>query len=178
MKPKIVIIGAGGHSRVVCDAILAQNIYEIVGFLDGGVSIGTTITQGYKVLETPDNIAKIASTAEYFIVAIGNNITRESFFNSSKKLLKPATILHPSAVIGIEVTIGEGCVALGNSVINAFSSIGKNTIINSSVVVDHECKIGNNTHLSIGTMVGSNSIISDYYTSAIGARFESFSKIN
>jgi sugar O-acyltransferase (sialic acid O-acetyltransferase NeuD family) len=177
MKPKIIIVGAGGHGKVVCDAILAQNNYEIVGFLDGTVAIGTEITKGFKVLETPENVAKLAGVAEYFILAIGNNKIRATFFELSKKSFRPAIIIHSSAVIGLEVNVGEGCVVLGNAVINAFSSIGENTIINSGAVVDHECKIGNHIHLAIGTMVGSNSAIADYHTSAIGARIESFSKI-
>jgi len=178
MKSKIIIVGAGGHGKVVCDAILAQNQYEIVGFLDGTVAIGSEITKKFKVLETPENITKLTDAAEYFILAIGNNKIRAKFFELSQKIFKPAIIIHPSAVIGLEVHIAEGSVVLGNAVINAFSSIGKNTIINSGTVVDHECKIGNHIHLSIGTIVGSNSEIADYHTSSIGARIESFSKIS
>jgi FlaA1/EpsC-like NDP-sugar epimerase len=40
MKPKIVIVGAGGHAKVVCDTIMHLNIYEIVGFIDIAKSDG------------------------------------------------------------------------------------------------------------------------------------------
>lgn len=178
MKSRIIIVGAGGHGKVVCDAVLTQNNYELVGFLDGSVAVGNEIVKGFKVLETPENIDKLADAADYFIIAIGNNKIREKFFKLSSQFLKPAVIVHPSAVVGIEVIIGEGSVILGNAVINAFSSIGNNSIINSGVVVDHECKIGNHIHLSIGTMVGSNSEIADYHTSLIGSRIEPFTKVD
>ncbi len=66
---------------------------------------------------------------------------------------------------------------LANTVINTYSSVGKNTIVNTAAIIDHECKIGSHVHLSIGTLVGSNSIITDNTTTQIGQHINSFSKI-
>ena len=177
MGNRIVIIGAGGHAKVVCDAILAQNEYVINGFVDNSLEVGTTVINGYHVIANQDEVESLKSQVDFFIVAIGNNKIREKLFSSIKDILKPATVIHPSAVIGSDVLIGEGTVILANSVINASSKIGENVIVNSRVVIDHDCKIGNNIHLSIGTMVGSNSTINDYYLSAIGESINSFSNI-
>lgn len=178
MKPKIVIIGAGGHGKVVCNAIIAQNKYEVIGFVDTSMEIGKIVTGNFKVVETQNNIANLKSIAEYYIVAIGNNEVRAKIAVETGSFLKPAIVIHPSAIIGSDVTIGEGTVVLANAVINASSSIGKNSIINTGDIIDHDCTIGNNVRLSIGTLVGSNSEIGDGYSSAIGEKINSFSKIN
>lgn len=178
MANRIVIIGAGGHGKVVCDAILAQNKYEIIGFADVAVPVGTAIINGYKVIAAQNEIELLKEKAEYFIIAIGNNRIREQAFFFAKKKLQPAVIIHPSAVIGSEVIIGGGAVILANALVNAFSSIGENTIVNAGAVIDHDCVIGAHAHLSIGTVTGSNSMIGDYYTSSIGERMAAFSKIH
>ncbi len=177
MGNRIVIIGAGGHGKVVCDAILSQNEYVINGFVDASVPVGETIINNYHVIASQDDLASLSSQVDFFIVAIGNNQSRKKVFREAKVFLKPATIVHSSAVVGSDVKIGEGTVILANAVINASSEIGENVIVNSRTVVDHDCIIGNDIHLSIGTMVGSNSVLADGYLSGIGENINSFSKI-
>ncbi|MCX6295902.1 MAG: hypothetical protein NTX97_07520 [Bacteroidetes bacterium] len=177
MENRIVIVGAGGHGKVVCDAILAQQKYVVVGFVDDSVSIGTTVNNNYKVIANKKNMDSLIDLANYFVIAIGNNKIREQLFIDTKTKLKAATIIHPTAVLGSDVKIGEGAVILANSVISANSLIGENTIVNAGVIVDHDCVISNSVHLSIGTIVGSNSIIGNGYTTAIGENINSFSKI-
>jgi acetyltransferase EpsM len=177
MGNRIIIIGAGGHGKVVCDALTLQNKYEIVGFADAALPVGTEIINGYKVIAAQEPLSALQSLAGHFIVAIGNNAVRARLFSELKAFLQPATVIHPSAVTGSDVSIGSGSVILANAVINTSSSIGENTIINCRTVVDHDCRVGSNVHLSIGTMVGSNSSIADNYLSAIGENINSFSKI-
>jgi sugar O-acyltransferase (sialic acid O-acetyltransferase NeuD family) len=177
MGNSIVIIGAGGHGKVVCDAILAQNKFNICGFVDSSIPKDSVVINNYKVIAHPDDIASLKSHVDFFVVAIGNNKIREKLFYQLKEVLKVATIIHPSAIIGSEVKIGAGTVVLANTVINTSAEIGENVIVNSMVVIDHDCKIGNHIHLSIGTMVGSSSSISNGYLSAIGENINSFSKI-
>ena len=177
MKSEIVIIGAGGHGKVVCDAIIAQGEYNVAGFVDDTLAVGDMITSKYKVIATQNNIHSLNNVVDYFIVAIGNNQVREKAYNTSKQYFKPATVIHPSAVIGSNVKIGTGTIVLANAVINSSSNVGENTIVNTGVIIDHDSIIGNHIRLSIGTLVGSNSEIADYYTSSIGDKINSFSKI-
>ncbi len=177
MGNRIVIIGAGGHGKVVCDAILSQNEYVINGFVDANVPVGETVINNYQVIAHQDNLEALKTQVDFFIVAIGNNKIREQIFNLAKTILQPATVIHSSAVIGSEVKIGEGTVVLAYSVINASARVGENVIVNARTVIDHDCIIGNHVHLSIGTMVGSNSTVDDFTTSLIGQKMDSFSKI-
>lgn len=177
MKPKIIIIGAGGHGKVVCDAILAQGTFEVVGFVDASLPVNTSVFQSYKVIAEQSKINSLNTIAEFFVVAIGNNKIREELSVIAAKVMKPAIVIHPSATIAITASVGEGAVILANAVVNADAMISENTIVNSGVIVDHDCKIGKYVHLSIGTMVGSNSAVADYVTTSIGQKINSFSKI-
>ncbi len=177
MKERIIIIGAGGHGRVVVDAINAQGIYDTVGFVDSAFPIGSAIIKGCKVVLHQNDISKIADLADCFIVAIGDNSIREKLYNEAKQYLKPATIIHNKALIGSEVTIGEGTVVLANVFINTSSAIGENAIINVGVIIDHDCVIGDHVHLSIGTLVGGRAVVSNSVTTLIGQLLNSRSKV-
>ncbi len=178
MKEKIVIIGAGGHGKVVADAITAQGKYELLGFIDASIPVGKVIVNDFKVIQTQADFYLLKDQVDTFIVAVGSNIIREKLVIMAEAVLKPATVIHPSALIGSDVTIGVGSVVLANTVINSSSKIGRNTIVNTGSIIDHDCIIGNNIHLSIGTLVGSNSEIKDGYTSRIGEAIDSFSTVN
>ena len=112
MANRIVIIGAGGHARVVCDAILLAKKYELVGFVDVAVPVGTEIMNGYKVIAAQSELASIKNKADLFIVAIGNNKVRSVLFEQMRSQMLPATVVHPSAVIGSGVVLGAGTVVL------------------------------------------------------------------
>ena len=138
---KIVIIGAGGHGRVVADIARACGYEEIV-FLDDADRI---LASG-----------KIADFIKYkenasFVVAIGNSKVREKIQN---QLLdngcEIARLIHPNSVIGSNVYIGIGTVVMAGTVINNGARIGDGVIINTSSSVDHDDVIGDYSHVSVG----------------------------
>lgn len=153
MEKRLIIIGATPYGRVVCDAALAQGEYTIVGFADDSLAPGTTVMGAYQVVASLANIQNLPQLADSFIVAIEDNNDRKRVFEIAVQHFKSATIIHPSAVVGSTVTLGEGSVVLANAVVN--SSIGKDTIVKPGVVIDHECVIGNHVHLGTGTAVRS-----------------------
>ena len=175
MKKRVAIIGAGGHGKVIADAILKSNSYELVGFVDAKLAIGTNVFGAFKVVATQENIQLIIPQIDCFIIGIGSNEIREIVAASLPNNIEWATIIHPSASVSIQTEIGEGSVILANSVINADSKIGRFCIIDSGSIVDHESEIGDFSHLSIGTCVGSNSKISSNTKSEIGQLFQPFS---
>lgn len=142
---KLLIIGAGGHAKVVCD--VAKDYYNEIVFADddkkGLTVLGCDVT--YTVEEA------LNGEKSDFIVAIGNNDVREKlFFKFAKNGFNPVTLIHSSAVIGEEVEIGKGSVVFGGAVINAQASIGCGCIVNTGASVDHDCEIGNFSHVCPG----------------------------
>jgi sugar O-acyltransferase (sialic acid O-acetyltransferase NeuD family) len=177
MKQTIVVIGAGGHGKVIADSIIAEDKYDLSGFVDASLEVGTEIINGYTVIEKQDNIQALIGKIDAYVIAVGNNVIRKKIDQIAVLHLSRATIIHPSAKVGSDVMIGSGTVVLANAVVNASSEIGINTIVNAGVIVDHDCLIGDYVHLSIGTMVGSNSVIEKGHTTSIGQSIQSFTKI-
>lgn len=186
MRKKVVIIGAGGHAKVIAD-IIEKSGDEIVGFLDDNKEIGTTIINEYKVIGDLNNRFTMAVTKENleFIIAIGDNKKREEISHSPN--LKFYTAIHPSAQIGLDVRIEEGTVIMANSCINSSARIGKHCIINTGAIIEHDniiedfvhispntslggtVKIGESTHVGIGSIVKNNITICKNCTIGAGA---------
>lgn len=152
----LIIIGAGGHGKVVADIAFKNGQYERISFLDDYCVD--------KVLGC-DIIGKIANYKEYiseadFIVAVGNSPKRQLIQNelqlSGARII---SLIHPAAVIAFGVKLGVGCVVAAAAVIGPDTQIGDGVIINTACSVDHDCTVGDFSHISIGAhLAGSVSI--------------------
>lgn len=151
MPKNVVIIGAGGHAKVIADIITKSND-NVIGFLDDNLSLqGNRIYLDKKVIGTTKDIDKYKEY--YFVIGIGNNSTRENLATSHD--LKWYTAIHPSAIIANEVSIEEGSVIMAGTIVNTGTKIGKHCIINTKSSIDHDNIIGNYTHISPGaTLAG------------------------
>jgi len=148
MHKTLVIIGAGGQGRIVADVALNMNRYEHIVFLDEGNPDGECL--GFPIVGRIDEAHKYLESAEFF-VAIGNGEVRAKKMCELQEMnAKIATLIHPSAVIGTNVTIGKGTVIVAGAVINPCSSIGKGCIINTCTSVDHDCVVGDYVHVAAG----------------------------
>lgn len=177
MKEGIVIIGAGGHGKVIADAIIKAGKYDLKGFVDAKLAVGTKVFGDYEIIESQDNIGALVNSSTRFIIGIGNNAIREKIQKQLASSVSWATVVHPSAVISYNVLIGEGSVVLANAVINADSKVGAFTIVDSGSIIDHECVIGDFSHLSIGTLVGSNCKLSINTKTNLGEVIFPFSEL-
>lgn len=151
MPKNVVIIGAGGHAKVIADIITKSND-NVIGFLDDNLDIqNKTIYLNKTVLGTTKDIDKYKEY--YFIIGIGNNNIRENIANNHD--LKWYTAIHPNAIIANEVSIEEGSVVMAGSIINTGTKIGKHCIINTKSSLDHDNIIENYVHISPGaTLAG------------------------
>lgn len=142
MGKKLIIIGASGHGKVIADIALKMG-YDIQGFLDDDDSIKDIL--GVPILGNVAKIKKYQKDYE-FVIAIGNNSIREKI--AKQYDVQWATLIHPSAVIGIDVEIGEGTVVMANAVINPSAKIGKHCIINTGAIVEHDNRLEDFVHIS------------------------------
>ncbi len=146
---KLLIIGAGGHGRVVADIAEELNIYEQICFLDDEAKPDLS----YDVIGGVKDAEKFIGEFD-FIVAIGSNSTRETWFNELlKKGASFATLIHPKASIGSNVEIGNGSVVMAGAVINNAAKIGNGVIVNTCSSVDHDCEIGDFVHIAVGAHI-------------------------
>lgn len=152
---KLILIGAGGHSRSVVDSI-DRTKYEICGFIDEnkkGKHIGLPIF-GSRIDDISDFVGY-----KYF-VAIGDVYCRKVWFDKVKSMgLDLINIVDKTAIVSESVTIGSGNFIGKMAIINAGSKIGDNNVINTKALVEHECIIGNHNHLSTNSVINGNVIV-------------------
>ena len=132
----IIIIGAGGHSKVIIDIIRELGNYSIVGIYDDNK---TGYFSGIKII---GKIAEIDNKKnEYFIIGIGNDKIRKNIAEEYNQL-KWATLIHPKTIIAKTATIKEGSVVCAGAIIQTEVEVGKHCIINTNCSIDHESTIG------------------------------------
>lgn len=148
---KIVLIGAGGHCKVIIDIIKSKNNYEIVGVTDKN-----EVTD--KVLDIPiigdDSILeKLHNNGiEYAFICIGaldNLQLRNIIYNKLKKIgFKLPVLIHKDAVVSKYAHVEAGTCIMPGAIINAGAAIKENCIVNTGAIIEHDCIIGKNTHVS------------------------------
>ncbi len=169
MDKKVIIIGAGGHGRVISDIILACGD-EVAGFIDDRADVKIN---GFKYLGSMSEIENYKDSL--FIIGIGNNEIRRRIAKTYPHL-NYYTAIHPSAVISRTASVGAGTCVMPNVTVNSMSEIGEHCIINSGAVVEHDCKVADFVHLSPRVAIGG--IVSIGELSHIGIGTSVVSEIN
>lgn len=160
MQKKVVVIGASGHARVIADVIKSSND-ELIGFLDDNKEVqGKTIFDDKQVLGTINEQDINIYNDCYFIIGIGSNKVRKTIAEKYPNL-KWYTAIHPSSIIGSNVTIDEGTAIMAGTVINTGTIIGKHCIVNTSSSLDHDNILEDYVHISPGAHLAGNVKISE-----------------
>lgn len=136
----MILIGASGHAKVIID-ILEKTEEKVNYLVDANPDIKELA--GYDVVE--DNGYEPSEEEEY-IISIGSNAIRKRIAEQRK--LKFGWAIHPSAILGDDVSVGQGTVIMAGAIVNASTQIGNHCIINTSASVDHDCKLGDFVHIS------------------------------
>lgn len=138
---KIIIIGGGGHAKVLIDCIESENNFEIISVLDDNPNLHEILH--YKVLR---RTGLIFQNDVKIILGIGNNKTREKI--AAEISADYITTAHPSAVISKYAKIGKGTQIFAGAIINAGAVIGDHCIINTGSVIEHDCVLADFVHIS------------------------------
>lgn len=170
VKKKIILIGGGGHCKVVISILKKLDNFVIAGVADNYKA--GSIAHDIKILGRDDDLENIyKSGIHYAFITLGSikeNVKRYDLFNMARNIgfIFPV-IISQEAVIDENVYIGEGTAIMPGSIINIDSSIGKNCIINTGSIVEHDCKIGNHCHIAPGVHISGAVHIGEF--SFIGA---------
>lgn len=151
MKKKLLIIGASGHGKVVADIAIKMNTWQSIAFLDDNKNVRKCL--GLEVIgRSVDFVAYIDEWN--FFVAIGDNTIRKKVQEKIQLYGgELVTLIHPAALLGINVTIGRGTVVMAGTVINSDTQIGDGCIINTSSSLDHDNIISDYVHVSPGVRI-------------------------
>lgn len=172
MRPEIIIVGAGGHAKVVVDAILETGELEIRGLIDKDQkkkSVREIPVLGDDTL-LPELFEQGVRYAFVAVGSIGNTEVREKIYQSLKKIgYELPVIVHPAAYVADNVISGEGTFVSAGAVVNPGTTLGKNVIVNTRSSIDHDCVLGDFVHVAPGAVLGGDVTLGDRTHVGMGA---------
>ena len=168
----IVLIGGGNQSHYTIDIIEKEGKYNIIGIIDSVHDIGSD-RFGYKVIGRQENISQIIKEydVEGGVISIGDNWSRYYVYNQIKELapdLEFVNAIHPSIVIGNNVTLGKGIVAMAGCIFNPKSFIGNFTFFATGAQVEHDNYIDDFSSISAGSITGGYVKLGKYSAVTLG----------
>lgn len=143
----VFVYGAGGHGKVVAEALLKAG-RPVLGFVDDAVARHGQTHLGRPVVGGLDGLRERHPGAAVAL-AVGDNRVRALCFTRCVELgLEVVRVIHPSAQVSDFAEIGPGVVVLPLAVVNAGASLGRGAIVNTSAVVEHDCVVGEFAHVA------------------------------
>lgn len=172
MKPKLILIGGGGHCAACIDVIEQEDKFAIAGIVDNAsVSEGVL---GYSILGSDDDLQKLRSEYDYALITVGqikSPSIRIQLFEYVKSLgFSLPIIISPRAYVSRHALIDEGSIIMHDALINSRANIGRNCIVNTKALIEHDVLVEDNCHISTaavvnggvkirqGSFVGSNAV--------------------
>lgn len=149
----IVLFGAGGHAKVVFDALRAS-LDDLSGLLvvdenpglRGQDFLGLPIASG----EACAGLAKFR-----FHVAIGRNDVRRAV---AERLAAGGgvaiSVVHPGALVSPLARIDAGTFLAAGCILAPDSSVARGVIVNHGAIVDHDCTVGAYSHIAPNVTLG------------------------
>lgn len=172
-KENILLFGGSEHARCVIDIIERGDKYHIIGIIDKVIAKGT-LCQGYEVLGNLGDLPEVIETFKVSkgVIAIGDNYHRSKKAENIKKYTRDfsyVSAIHPSAIIGKNVTIGEGTVMMAGVIVNNDSSIGEHCYISTKSSLGHDSIMDPFSSMGPGVTTGGRTTIGRCTAIGIGA---------
>lgn len=154
--PSCVVLGGGGHGRMVIEVLRCEGKYRPAGVTDRRRKAATLL--GIPCLGDEGVLPQLPGRGiRHFVVGVGgvpDNRPRAALFEKARRAgLTAISTVHPSAVVSREATLSEGCVVMPRAVINPGASLGANVIVNTASVIEHDARLGDHVHVCPGAIL-------------------------
>ncbi|MBC2179899.1 hypothetical protein HCJ82_07045 [Listeria booriae] len=159
----LIIIGDGGHSKMVQNIVRESGTYQLTEVWDD--KYREPVARDGVVYTSLDGqlqgLTQMDADATFF-VAIGDNDIRKKIARTLALAGKKfAVIIHPTAFVEATVEIGEGSLVMAGSIVQANTVLGKHVIVNSGATVEHDISVGNFVHFAPGSVVTGGCTVAD-----------------
>ena len=157
-NPFCVVLGGGGHARVLIDCLLLRDDVTLYAILDADTTLHNTLIYGVPVLGSDEALsAVIKDGVNSFVVgvgSIGDARRRIALFERGlAHQLVPHTVIHPRAIVSHHARLGRGAQVLAGAIVNAGAQIGDNVILNTGAIIEHGCIIADHAHIATGAVL-------------------------
>lgn len=163
MPTKLFIFGAGGHGKVVLDALYAIS-HSVVLFDNAPDKVGSMLLKNI-IQAVPEDFSGMHGH-----VAIGDNQVRRRLVSEvcavGARLL---TVLHPNSVVSASAEVGDGCFIAASAVVGPDAVLAEGCIVNHGAVVDHDARVGRYCHIAPNAALGGQVVVGDEVLIGSGA---------
>ena len=153
---RCLILGAGGHAKVVIEAVRASGVVDIVGIVDAAAASSHVL--GVPVIGRDEDLPRLrAEGVTMALVALGTNLHRFRIGTYLRSLgYDLPTVIHPTAFVSPSARIADGAVVMARAVVGTDTSVGALAIVNTAAVIDHDGIIGSSAHVAPGCALAGN----------------------
>jgi sugar O-acyltransferase (sialic acid O-acetyltransferase NeuD family) len=161
---RVLGLGAGGHARVVLDALRRAGEFEVAGFLDpdptlwGSSVDGVPVLGGDELLEGHYDGA--VSHAFIGLGGAGDTRPRRRLYElACARGYEIVSVVDPSALVSPSASVGRGATILQRAVVNAAAAL--DVIVNTGAIIEHDCRVGDHVHVASGAVLASGVVVDD-----------------
>ena len=172
---RIIVLGAGGHARVLLDALrlFPTTEIEIIGATDVSPETIDRSKLSCPLLGADEKVFAY-ETKEVFLVnglgSIGDTAMRMKLFDNFKtKGYRFDGVIHPSAVLAKDIQLSEGVQIMAGAVVQTGCRIGRNVVINTRASVDHDGIIGDHVFIAPGATLSGGVSVGEHSHVGTGA---------
>jgi sugar O-acyltransferase (sialic acid O-acetyltransferase NeuD family) len=166
---RLLILGAGGHAKVVAETAITVGRWDRIAFLDDRHPALSELLNLPVIGRFSDALAFRESYSEA-VVALGNNDSRIGWLRTLEvKGYTLPTIVHSKAYVSPYAVLGVGTVVFAQAAVNADARLGRGVIINTGATVDHDCFIGDGVHVCPGAHLAGEVRVGAHACIGIGA---------
>lgn len=160
MKDAVVIVGGGGHAKVILDILEVSGTVEIAGFV---TREGSGDFCGHPVLGNDSALDGIHKKGVLnAIVAVGENRRRADLMRLVESYgFRLWNAISPHACVSRRAQVGSGVAIMPGAVVNAGSRIDDGAILNTNCAVDHDCRIHRYVHIGPGATLAGGVVIEE-----------------
>lgn len=166
---RLLIVGAGGHGRVVADCAAVCGTWSEIAFTDAR---HPALDQSgeWPVIGTDAATAELVAGWDDVLVAIGDNRTRQEWLTGLRESGANLPVLvHPSAAVSPRAGLEPGSVVFSLAAVNTGARAGLGCIINTGAIVDHDCTLGDAVHVAPGARLAGGVRVGDRAWIGMGA---------
>ncbi len=165
----IILIGAGGHAKVVIELLSASG-YQVHCCVGHASDPSHCLT--VPVMKEENALSLLYHQGfKLAFVAVGDNSTRARI---GKELMQQGfslvNAISPSAIVSPSASIGIGVAIMSGAIINANASIDNFAIINTGATIDHDCIIGEAAHIAPQCALAGNVVIGEQSFLGVGSK--------
>lgn len=156
----LLIVGAGGHAKVVIDAVRCLHGVDFpLQLADDDKALENSRFMGLSIV-TP--VANALEAGRFYHVAIGSNSLRSRVAGRCIQAgMNYQTVMHPHAVVSASTELGTGCFIAAGAILAPESSLGTGCIVNHGAVVDHDCRLGAFCHVAPSATLGGGATLGE-----------------